>query len=73
MVDATIGNPEQVALMQRLAALKLEHRDLDGAIHRLAQTPLADQLQLTRLKRRKLLLKDQIAWIQRQLDPDVPA
>jgi hypothetical protein len=72
-VDATIGNPEQVALMQRLAALKLEHRDLDNAIHHLAVTPLADQLQLTRMKRRKLLLKDQIAWMERQIDPDVPA
>jgi hypothetical protein len=73
MVDATIGNPEHVALMQRLVALNVEHRDLDSAIHRLAETPLADQLQLTRMKRRKLLIKDQIAWIERQLDPDIPA
>jgi hypothetical protein len=73
MVDAVIGDPRHVALMQRLVALKIEHRDLDGAIERLAELPLADQLQLTRMKRRKLLLKDQIARIERELDPDVPA
>ena len=49
------------------------HRDLDLAIHRLAAGPLIDELALKRLKKRKLLLKDQIVMIQRQLDPDVPA
>lgn len=73
MIDATIGNPEHVALMQRIVALKLEHRDLDTAIHRMVEVPRVDQLQLTRMKRRKLLLKDQIAWLERQLDPDIPA
>ncbi len=73
MIDTTIGDPEHVAMMQRIVALKLEHRDLDSAIHRMVETPLVDQLQLTRMKRRKLLLKDQIAWLERQLDPDVPA
>lgn len=73
MIDATIGNPEHVALMQRIVALKLEHRDLDTAIHRMVEVPRFDQLQLTRMKRRKLLLKDQIAWLERQLDPDIPA
>jgi hypothetical protein len=68
-----IGNADRVALMQRLVALKLEHRDLDTVIHRLAGDPMHDQLHLTRMKRRKLLLKDQIAWLERELDPDVPA
>ena len=68
-----IGNADRVALMQRLVALKLEHRDLDTVIHRLAGDPMHDQLHLTRMKRRKLLLKDQIAWLTRQLDPDIPA
>ena len=67
-----IGNAERVALMERLVALEVEHRDLDGVIQRVADHS-HDQLQLTRLKRRKLLLKDQIAWIQRQIDPDVSA
>ena len=66
-----IGNAERVALMERLAALQLEHRDLDVVIHRLAHDPGHDQLQLTRLKRRKLLLKDKMAWLERQIDPDV--
>jgi hypothetical protein len=68
-----IGNADRVALMQRLVALKVEHRDLDDVIHRLVADPLHDQLQLTRMKRRKLLLKDQIARLERQIDPDVPA
>jgi hypothetical protein len=68
-----IGNADRVALMQRLVALKVEHRDLDAVIHRLDDDPARDQLQLTRLKRRKLLLKDQIAWLERQIDPDVSA
>lgn len=57
----------------RLRELQIEHRDLDAAIHRLADDPLHDQLAVRRMKKRKLLLKDQIAWIARQLDPDVPA
>lgn len=68
-----IGDADRVALMQRLVALKIEHRDLDAVIHRLANEAAHDQLQLTRMKRRKLLLKDQIAWLERQIDPDVSA
>ena len=63
----------QVQMRQRLHELQLEHRDLDVAIHRIADNPSHDQLALTRMKRRKLLLKDQISWIERQLDPDIPA
>ena len=51
----------------------LEHRDLDTAIHHLADDPVHDELALKRLKKRKLLLKDQIAWIERQIDPDILA
>ena len=68
-----IGNADRVALMQRLVALKTEHRDLDVAIQHLASDPVHDELQLTRLKRRKLLLKDQAARIEREIDPDVLA
>ena len=71
MVD--IGNADRVALMQRLVALQVEHRDLDAGIQRLVGDPSHDELQVTRLKRRKLLLKDQIAWLERQIDPDVSA
>ena len=55
------------------AAQKATHRDLDAAILRLEETPLHDQLSLKRLKKRKLLLKDQIAGLERQLDPDIRA
>jgi hypothetical protein len=67
------GRLPEAAMRARLAELHLEHRDLDAAIGRLAETVLQDELQLRRLKKRKLLLKDQIAWLERQLDPDVPA
>jgi hypothetical protein len=72
-MDENIGNPERVALQQRVVELKLEHRDLDAAIERLAADPEQDQLELHRLKRRKLLLKDQIARLEREIDPDVLA
>ena len=68
-----IGDPARVALQQRLVEVTLEHRDLDTAIARLAANDAQDELQLRRLKRRKLLLKDQIARLSRQLDPDVLA
>ncbi len=57
----------------RLKELQLEHRDLDLAIHRLIEDPLHDQFALQRMKKRKLLLKDQIALLSRQLDPDIRA
>jgi hypothetical protein len=63
----------QVQMIERLRELQVEHRDLDSAIHRISDDPSHDQLALTRMKRRKLLIKDQISWIERQLDPDIPA
>ena len=72
MHDA-IGDPGRVALQQRMVEVRQEHRDLDTAIARLTADPAQDELQLRRLKRRKLLLKDQIARLMRQLDPDVLA
>lgn len=60
-------------IQTRIAELKLEHRDLDDIIQRLTQSPVLDQLQLQRLKKRKLMVKDQIAILERQLTPDIPA
>ena len=57
----------------RLAMLRTEHRDLDMAISALIDTAIPDQLQLVRLKRRKLRLKDEIAMIENQLIPDIIA
>ncbi|OGA50505.1 MAG: hypothetical protein A3F74_03430 [Betaproteobacteria bacterium RIFCSPLOWO2_12_FULL_62_58] len=61
------------ALKLRINQLHIEHRDLDDVISRLSQSPAQDQLQLQRLKKRKLYLKDQIAMMERQLTPDIPA
>ncbi len=72
-MDDNIGDPERVALQQRVVELKLEHRELDAAIERIAADPAQDQLELHRLKRRKLLLKDQISRLEREIDPDVLA
>jgi len=63
----------QTALRQRIRELQTEHDDLDDAIARLSEHPLPDQLRLQRLKKRKLLLKDQVTHLERQLDPDVLA
>lgn len=60
-------------IQQRLAVLREEHRDLDRAIGSLVETPSMDQLQLRRLKKRKLRLKDQIAYWEDQLLPDLDA
>lgn len=61
------------ALKAQLAALKSEHRELDGMIARIAECSPFDQLQVQRLKKRKLLLKDQIAKIENELLPDIIA
>jgi hypothetical protein len=60
-------------LRAKLAALKSEHRDLDDVIARLADQPPLDQLQLQRLKKRKLMLKDRIAKLESDLLPDIIA
>jgi hypothetical protein len=61
------------ALGRRLAELKSEHRDLDDVIARIGETAPFDQVQIKRLKKRKLLLKDQIARIESNLLPDIIA
>ncbi len=65
--------PNVEEIKRRISELNLEHRDLDRAIEALEQNPLHDELQLKRLKKRKLMLKDQIFMLQRQLVPDIPA
>ncbi|MFC3125614.1 YdcH family protein [Pseudoroseomonas globiformis] len=60
------------SLLRRLHELRSEHRDLDTVIARL-ETSLVDQLQLQRLKKRKLKLKDELAWLESRLLPDIIA
>lgn len=57
----------------RVIELEIEHRDLDVAIGRLDETVNRDELQLRRLKKRRLHLKDQILRLRMQLVPDIPA
>lgn len=64
-------SPEEIS--QRLELLRIEHRDLDTAIIALGSAAVADQLQLARLKKRKLKLRDEIAWCEDQLLPDIIA
>lgn len=66
-------NDNIAAIEARIVELTQEHRDLDAAIAALVATPVHDQLQLKRMKKRKLLLKDQIAFLEAQLSPDIPA
>jgi hypothetical protein len=61
------------ALKAKLGTLKTEHRDLDDLIARIAERVPFDQLQLQRLKKRKLMLKDQISKIESELLPDIIA
>ncbi len=66
-------NEENAALNAKLAELVQEHRDLDAAIGALIASGSHDQIQLTRLKKRKLQLKDEIARIEDDLLPDIIA
>jgi hypothetical protein len=59
--------------VEKLRALRIEHRDLDEVISRLSMDMHIDELQLKRLKKRKLVLKDQILKLESQLIPDLNA
>ena len=83
-IDPSAGDPgslqsskmqkdSEYATRLRVIELRIEHRDLDDAIHLLAADPAADQLRLRRLKKRKLLLKDAIARLESRLIPDLDA
>ncbi len=64
---------EEDVLRRKLDELKIEHRDLDDVIDRLAHQLPFDQLKLQRLKKRKLMVKDLIAKVESQLLPDIIA
>ena len=70
-MQATDGGDANAAA--RLVRLRIEHRDLDSAIAALFAMPAPDQLQIARLKKRKLVLKDQILMLESQLIPDLNA
>jgi hypothetical protein len=60
-------------ILMRICELEVEHRDLDSVIEAIIKDPNHDELQLRRLKKRKLQLKDYIALLKMQLSPDIPA
>lgn len=65
------NNPGEITRL--IADMREEHRDLDEAISRLSEDSSVDQLQLRRMKKRKLKLKDWIAYLQSKLIPDLDA
>lgn len=73
MATAELTEEERAAIELRVQQLELEHRDLDAVIARLARDPTLDELQLRRLKKRKLLLKDSVMRLRDRLIPDILA
>lgn len=70
--DGLIPMPD-VEIRARLLELRQQHQDLDAAVSALEARPMVDQLQIARLKRQKLLLKDQIVKLENELRPDIIA
>jgi hypothetical protein len=70
-VNLNSNDPGEIAML--ITHLREEHRDLDHAIARLVKDPTLDQLSLTRMKKRKLKLKDWIAYLESKLIPDLDA
>lgn len=68
-----MDSEQQRKLRERIIQLKREHHDLDVAILRMAADPRTDELQLTRMKKRKLQLKDAIARLESRMIPDLDA
>jgi len=73
VTDLPLTEEEKAHIRSRLHALEIEHHDLDDVIIRLAADPKQDQLLLQRLKKRKLILKDQIQRLRARLIPDIIA
>ena len=73
MTDGDLTQEERAALVAQIERLREEHRDLDVAIEALRDAGQGDRLQLQRLKKRKLLLRDKLANLEDQLTPDIIA
>ena len=73
MSNQQLTDEERMQVEARILALEVEHHDLDDVIARLVTDPRQDELQLRRLKKRKLLLKDTIARLRDRLIPDIIA
>ena len=73
MTSQSLTEEERAQIEARIAALEIEHQDLDDVIVRLSGHPEQDHLQLRRFKKRKLVLKDSISRLKILLVPDIPA
>lgn len=73
MSNQPLTDEERAQIEARILALEIEHHDLDDVIARLVTDPRQDELQLRRLKKRKLLLKDTVARLRDRLIPDILA
>lgn len=71
--DEPLLSEEELALRARLKELQLEHADLDASIDALGRMPIPDQLMIARLKRKKLLLRDEIVKVENRILPDIIA
>jgi hypothetical protein len=71
--EETLDPSEDARIRTQLAALREEHQDLDDAVRALEALPMPDQLQVARLKKKKLTLRDQIAKLEDKLTPDIIA
>jgi hypothetical protein len=73
MDDEPLAPAEEARIRSQIAALREEHQDLDDAVRALESLPMPDQLQIARLKKKKLTLRDQIAKLEDKLTPDIIA
>ena len=71
--DEPFLNDEDRALLAELKVLRQEHADLDASIEALGHMPIPDQLMIARLKRKKLILRDEIVKVESQILPDIIA
>jgi hypothetical protein len=72
-MSSKLSESERAALEVEMERLRQEHRDLDAAIEALSAVGATDQLQVQRLKKRKLALRDRVSFIEDQLTPDIIA
>jgi hypothetical protein len=73
MDDEPLAPAEEARIRSQIAAAREEHQDLDDAVRALEALPMPDQLQIARLKKKKLTLRDQIAKLEDKLTPDIIA
>jgi hypothetical protein len=72
-MNAKVSDEERSAFQAELERLRQEHRDLDAAIEALTHLGSADRLQIQRLKKRKLILRDRMSFLDDELTPDIIA